>query len=295
MAGVVATLLGVAAHQVPAVSGLRVSAVSARTPAGVAPFYSTDWLRTHPAPALGEKAQAGIVVDLDSRRVLWAKDAYARRAPASLTKMMTAVVALDHATLDREVVVPEAAASVEPDVMGLSAGETVTVRDLMYGLFLDSGNDAAETLAQTLIPRERFVAEMNARAGRWGLRDTRFTNPTGLDDPGLRSSAYDLAVIAGHLELEHPELMQIAGVRERPIPASDKHKAFDPYSLNKLLWTYPGATGLKTGFTDDAGGCVVGTATRDNRRLVAVVLNSDVFFTDAARLLDYGFSTPRQP
>lgn len=259
-------------------------------PAAAQPYFSTSWLAAHPAPELGVTAQAGILVDLDTRQVLWARGEHARRAPASLTKLMTATVALDHAWLDRSVTVPDTAVGVEPDVMGLSAGEVVTVRELLYGLFLDSGNDAAETLAQTLLPRDRFLADMNARARAWGLRETSYSNPSGLDADGLRSSAYDLAVVAAHVEVEHPELMEIAGTRERSIPGTAQHKAFDPYNLNKLLWTYPGATGLKTGFTDDAGGCVIGTATRNGRHLVAVVLGSAIFFTDAARLLDYGFA-----
>lgn len=265
-------------------------AAAATTPA----YYGSTFLAAHPSPDLGLHAQAGIVVDLDAHRVLWAHAPDTPRAPASLTKMMTAMVALDHAALDRQVTVPTDATGVEPDVMGLSPGEVVTVRDLLYGLFLDSGNDAAETLAQTLVPRARFISEMNRKAAAWGLKNTHFSNPSGLDADGLAASPYDLAVIAGHLELDHPELMQIAGTKEMPIAATDGHKAFDPYSLNKLLWTYPGATGLKTGFTDNAGGCVVGTATRDGRHLIAVVMNSDIFFTDAGKMLDYGFSTPKQ-
>lgn len=254
-------------------------------------YYSTAWLASHPAPDLGVTAKAGILVDLDQRRVLWARSERTQRAPASLTKMVTAMVALDHTSLDHTVKVPDTAAGMEPDVMGLSAGEQVTVRDLMYGLFLDSGNDAAETLAQTILPRDRFLAAMNAKVAGWGLTDTHFTNPSGLDADGLHSTAYDLAVIAAHVELEHPELMEIAGTKDHPIPGTSQHKAFDPYSLNKLLWQYPGATGLKTGFTDNAGGCVAGTATRNGRHLVVIVLDSDIFFTDAEKLLDYGFST----
>jgi serine-type D-Ala-D-Ala carboxypeptidase (penicillin-binding protein 5/6) len=270
---------------------LRSNAAAAKTAGGA--YYRTDFLAAHPSPDLGLHAQAAVLVDLDRRQVLWEHDSRSPRAPASLTKMMTAIVALDHASLDREVTVPAEATGVEPDIMGLTAGEVVTVRDLLYGLFLDSGNDAAETLAQTLLPRARFIAEMNAKARAWGLQQTQFSNPSGLDAAGLASSPYDLAVIAGHLAVDHPELMEIAGTKEMPIAATDKHKAFDPYSLNKLLWIYPGATGLKTGFTDDAGGCVVGTATRDGRHLVAVVMNSDIFFTDAGKLLDYGFATPK--
>jgi D-alanyl-D-alanine carboxypeptidase (penicillin-binding protein 5/6) len=253
--------------------------------------FSRSWLYAHPAPALGLKAQSAILVDLDRRQVLWELDPASVRAPASLTKMMTAMIAVDHAGLDQLVTVPVAAAAVEPNHMGLSAGEQVPVRDVLYGLFLDSGNDAAETLAGALLPRARFLAEMNARAALLGLRETRFSNPTGLDDPGLHSSARDLAVLAAYLELHYPELKDIASTRQKWIPAAGWHGAYAPYNLNKLLWSYAGADGLKTGLTDDAGGCVAASATRGGRHLLAIVLHSDVFFTDAARLLDYGFAT----
>jgi D-alanyl-D-alanine carboxypeptidase (penicillin-binding protein 5/6) len=236
------------------------------------------------------KAQAAILVDLDTRSVLWARDARSRRAPASLTKMMTAIVAADAAPLDRTLQVPPEAAQMEPNVMGLSAGEVLTIRELLYGLFLNSGNDAAETLARAILPRDRFISAMNSKARQLQLSSTHFSNPSGLDEADLYSSAYDLAVVAGYLSRNYPQLAAIAGTREEPMPAAPTHKAFDPWNLNKMLWSYPGTTGLKTGLTDDAGGCVAVTATRNNRHLVAVVLHSDVFFSDAVHLLDYGFS-----
>ncbi|MEP7104985.1 MAG: D-alanyl-D-alanine carboxypeptidase family protein [Chloroflexota bacterium] len=257
-------------------------------------FYSAAWLTANPGPDLGLQAAAAVVADLDTHRLLWARDPATPRAPASLAKMVTAMVAVDLAGLDRTLTVPPEATGVEPNLMGLAPGDVVSVRELLYGLFLDSGNDAAEALGQAIVPRARFIADMNAKAGRWGLKGTTFANPSGLDDPGLRSTPYDLAVIAGHLATEYPALMEIAGTREHSIPATPQHRAYAPYNLNKMLATYPGSTGLKTGLTDDAGGCVVVTATRNGRRLVAVVMRSDIFFTDAARLLDYGFST-RQP
>ena len=284
------TLGLIAGHQrAPALARVAASVVAGRAPAA-APYYSG--FAPALGPDLGLAAEAAILVDLDARRVLWAKDAGSRRAPASLAKMMTAMVAVDLAGLDRRLTVPEEATGVVPNLMGLEPGDQVTVREVLYGLFLDSGNDAAETLGQAILPRARFIAEMNARARAWGLRDTAFSNPSGLDDAGLTTTPYDLAVIAGHLESGYPALMEIAGTRSQSIPATSAHHAYAPYSLNKLLWTYPGATGLKTGFTDDAGGCVVATATRGGRHLIAVVMHSDVFFTDAARLLDYGFSQP---
>ncbi len=264
--------------------------VSANSPKPVLAAYSTGWLDANSGPDLPIRAQSAIVVDLDSKKVVWARDPHSVRAPASLTKLITAMVAADLAPMGMEVTVPAEAAQIEPDVMGLSEGEVVTLETLFYGLFLDSGNDAAETLSRTLVPRDRFLQLMNQRAARLGMRDTHFSNPTGLDDPDLHASAYDLAVAAGELTAHYPKLAAIAATREQPIAGTAQHKAYDPYNLNKMLWTYPGATGLKTGFTDLAGGCVVVTATRDGRHLLAVVMNDDIFFTDAGKLLDYGWS-----
>ena len=252
--------------------------------------YDFTWVDAHPSPGLGVTAKAGILVDLDTHTVLWQRNAAAVRAPDSLTKMVTAMVALDAASPDTLLTVPKTATKVEPNWMDLVPGERVTVRDLLYGLFLVSGNDAAETLAQAIMPRPLFIALMNAKAHALGLHATSFSNPTGLDDPGLKSTAYDLAVIAGYLEKHYPLLVQVAGTQDRFIPATPTHKAYEPISLNKLLDQYPGATGLKTGLTDDAGGCLAGTATRGRHHLVSIVLGSDVFFSDSEALLDYGFS-----
>ena len=273
-------------------------AVSGEEPTGRAPappsppaFYG-DWIAGHPAPDLGLQAGSAILVDPDMKQVLWGYDAYSRRAPASLTKMVTVLVALDHVSLDHLINVAPEAAETSPDwtVMGLSAGEQLSVRELLYGIFLVSANDAAEALARGIEPRDQFIADMNAKAAALGLHDTHFSNPTGLDQPGPYSTAYDLAVIASQLMERYPEVMAIANTGAVDLPANESHKDFQLLTLNKLLlWGYPGATGLKTGYTYDAGGCVAGTAQRGNRRLVAIVLGSDLFFTDATKLLDYGF------
>lgn len=256
-----------------------------------------DWLALHPPPDLDVHAEGGIVVDLDTREVVWARDPHTARPPASLTKVLTAMVADDLATsLDRQVTVPAEATQVGSDstVMGLSPGEVVTVRELMYGLFLVSGNDAAETLARVFTSRDRFVQLMNERAAALDMRDSRFSNPSGLDDPGLRASPYDLAVAAVSVATRYPDLLAIAGVRDQDLPATDAHKAFFMHTLIKLVSVYPGATGLKSGYTDDAGYCLVGTASRGDRHLVVVLLHSDLALTvDAEHLLDYGFSQPR--
>jgi len=253
------------------------------------PAYGFRWVNAHPSPDLGITAAAGILVDLDTRTVLWERNPYAGRAPASLTKMVTAMVALDLASPDAQLTVKRSMTDVIPDTMGVFPGERVPLRDLLYGLFLDSGNDAAEVLAQGIVPRPLFLELMNRKARSLGLTGTTFANPTGLDDPGARSTAYDLAMIAGYLTTHYPLLTQIAATEDHYIPATAGHRAYEPLNLNKLLELYPGATGLKTGLTDDAGGCLAATATRGGHHLVAIILGSDVFFTDSEALLDYGF------
>ncbi|HMJ40382.1 MAG TPA: D-alanyl-D-alanine carboxypeptidase family protein [Verrucomicrobiae bacterium] len=254
--------------------------------------FSNYWLATHPQPDLPIHGQAAYLVDLDTRMVMWARDPETMRAPASLTKLMTAMVAVDNAgSLDRVVEVTKESTQVIPSVMGLSPGEKLTLRQLIAGLFLDSGNDAAEAIAQGIVPRDRFIRQMNQKAGAIGLTASHFTNPSGLDAPGHAMSAHDIAHVAAYLDKYYPELAAIAATKDIAIPATADHKAFYPHNMNRLIGTYPGATGLKTGLTDNAGGCMVATATRDGRHLVAVVLNATLHSTDdAAILLNYGFS-----
>jgi len=254
--------------------------------------FSNLWLASNPQPNLPIHGQAAYLVDLDSRLVLWQRDAETTRAPASLTKLVTAMVAVDDAgSLDYAVQVARAATQITPSVMGLSPGERLTVRQLLDGLFLDSGNDAAEALARGIVPRERFIRQMNQKAASIGLNASHFVNPSGLDAPGHGMSAHDLAHVAAYVGKYYPELAAIAATKDVAIAASSTHKAFYPHNLNRLLWTYPGATGLKTGLTDDAGGCMLATATRNGRHLIAVVLNATGFSTaDATVLLNYGFS-----
>lgn len=289
LSGVLLTSAAVSHHPATRAPTAR-TAPSSRPLAPARPAFDTAWLDRHPAPELGVAARAGVLIDLDGGQLLWARDDHTARAPASLTKLMTVLVAADLAPLSRVVTVPVEATQIEPDLMGLSAGDRVTLEDLYYGVFLDSGNDAAETLSRTLVLRARFISLMNQRAHKLGLAATYFSNPTGLDEPALTSSAYDLAVVARELVRTHPEVLPIAATRELWIAPTADHGGYSAVNLNKLLWTYPGATGLKTGQTDEAGGCVVATATRGGRHLLAVVMNSNVFFTDASRLLDYGFS-----
>jgi serine-type D-Ala-D-Ala carboxypeptidase (penicillin-binding protein 5/6) len=297
----VASPVSAAAHPTPSPAPAAAhtpAVVPSRPPAPAGPpaliSYSSSWVSAHPSPPVnGLQAASAVLIDLDKHQVLWAGSADQPRATASLAKIVTVLVALDLAPLQRVVAVPGTAVDNNPDhtTMGLNAGDQVTVRELLYGVFLVSGNDAAETLAQTLEPRAKFIADMNAKAAALGMRSSHFVNPTGLDAPGHGMSAHDLAHAAAYLETYYPDLATIAGTRSIAIAATSTHKAFYPQNLNRLVGTYPGATGLKTGLTDNAGGCMLATATRDGRHLIAVVMNDTGRSTeDAAALLDYGFS-----
>src|SRR3984893_17222251 len=238
------------------------------------PPYSWDyqWGADHPAigaPAV--RARTAVLVDIDNRHVLFSRLPHAPMAPASTAKLTTAMVALDHDDADATVTVPDEAVNVEPHLMGLSAGEQLTVRELLYGLMLDSGNDAAETLAATtMAKRQSFIRAMNLKAAALGLTDTHFVNPSGLDDGQQMTSAHDLALTAAYVYQHYPVIDEVVSTRQQTLPDSSLHKAFFPTNLNKMLWTFPGAIGFKTGLTDNAGQVFVGGAHRGNRTLVVV-------------------------
>src|SRR5207247_7173692 len=230
------------------------------------------------------KARAAIVLDLDSGKTLFALDAHGRFAPASLTKVMTALVALGMLRPDQVITVPASINQLPWDStrMGLRAGERLTVRELLYGLFLNSGNDAAITLSEAATPRATFIALMNARAAALGMTDTHFVNPIGLDDPAHYTSAADLARASWELIRRFPDVAAMAATPSLTLPATATHHAYALYNLNELVRKYPGATGLKTGWTGHAGGCLIATATRDGRHLMVVLLASPRIFDEAA-------------
>lgn len=262
----------------------------APTPAPVPPRPAAT-LRPIPVPAVD--AQEVALVNLDTGRFLWQRNARAAWAPASLTKIFTAMVATDLMGMNTLVTVPASIDQLPPDstVMGLTAGERLTVRELLYGVFLESGNDAAEALASAVTSRSTFIADMNLRALRLGLRTTHFVNPTGLDAAGHYSSADDLAMAARYLESHYPGLVTIAATPAIAIPATPTHKAFALVNLDKLLHTYPGAYGLKTGWTDAALGCLITTSSRAGHRLLAVLLGAPAgkAYDEMPKVLDYGF------
>jgi D-alanyl-D-alanine carboxypeptidase (penicillin-binding protein 5/6) len=236
------------------------------------------------------RARAGILLDLDTGAILWERSPHARRPEASLTKVMTALVALQHLGLDDTVTVPASITALPWDstLMGLRPGERVTVRELLYGLFLNSGNDAAVTLAQASGSQTAFVSELNAMAASLGMLDSHFVNPVGLDSPNHYTSAADLALAAQALLSRHPQAAAIASTRDVILPATAGHPAFALHNLNVLLRRDPDVTGLKTGWTGQAGGCLIVTAQRDGHHLLAVLLGSPDAFADGQALVAYG-------
>ncbi|MFB3739100.1 MAG: D-alanyl-D-alanine carboxypeptidase family protein [Candidatus Velamenicoccus archaeovorus] len=242
------------------------------------------------APEIG--AASAALVDLDSGQVLFEQDGHERRPIASLTKIMTALLVLrrtqpsDVVTVSEDAVEPVRAGIAQ---LGLRAGETITVEQLLYALLLQSANDAAVALADHVSGSvDAFVAAMNARARRLGLRDTRFASPNGLDDSGY-STALDLARLTRVVERD-PLFAQVVSTRFHEIPAPQGPPRV-VQNRNALLWLYPGAVGVKTGYTSAAGFCVVAAAEREGLRLVAVVLGEPGEpFSDAAELLDFGFA-----
>lgn len=241
-----------------------------------------------PAPSV--RAASAVLVGVGSRRVLWEKDGRVRRAPASTTKIMTALAVVERGGLDEMVTVSPRAAATSGSTVWLSAGETLSVRDLLYGLLLTSGNDAAVALAEHVAGSvDDFARLMNEEAGAIGATDTHFRNPHGLDEPGHYTTARDLALIAARA-LQEPLVARIVATKRATIawPGHEVDRALR--NKNRLLWEYEGADGVKTGFTDEAGKCLVASATRGGLHLVAVVMGSPDIWGDAAAILNYGFA-----
>lgn len=253
------------------------------------PFPSTLATPEDPGESPQLSAPAGALFDLGSGRLLLEVGARERRPIASVTKVMTAMVVMDHAAPRDIVTVTSTMAAQSGAALGLRPGERIAIRDLLYALLLQSANDAAVALAEHVAGGvERFVAMMNRRARELGLEDTRFASPNGLDDAGY-STAADLAVITVHA-LRHPTIARAVATRFRSIPAPEGEER-QVQNRNALLWLYPGAVGVKTGWTSAAGFCLVAAAERRGLRLGSVVLGApQEAFSDAVALLDHGFA-----
>ncbi len=231
-------------------------------------------------------AQAAYLIEANSGRVLYAKNEDARLPMASTTKIMTALLAVESGRLRETVTVPDEAAGTEGSSMYLKAGEKLPLEDLVYGLMLTSGNDAAVAIACFLDGSTRaFADHMNARAKEMGLNDTHFVTPNGLHDPDHYTTAKDLALL-GAAALENPFFAKIVRTQYRKTEGTNPHTL---KNKNRLLWEYEGGIGIKTGYTIAAGKCLVFAAERGELKLVGVVLNCPTMWNTAKSMLDAGF------
>ena len=241
------------------------------------------------APAVA--ADSGILVDLDTRSIIWERNPHLSHAPASTTKIVSTLVALVNFAPDRQVTITADALHQAGDetVMGIHAGETYTVADLLAGMLLISGNDAATALAVDSVGMDRFVAAMNAQIAALGLHDSHFTTPVGLDDPAQLSSAYDLAAVTTVAQEMFPQFRQLVSTIDMQLPATPGHPGFALHNLNRLLSLYPPAVGIKPGYTGNAGPCLVAEAVREGHHILGVLLGAPHLYSDMRMLLDWGF------
>lgn len=235
-------------------------------------------------------AGAAILMDWKTGTILYEKNAFQRRHPASTTKIMTAIIALEQGRLDDLVTVSRQAADVEGSSMGIAPGQVYRLEELLWGLLLRSGNDAAVAIAEHLASDvESFAGLMNKKAREIGAYSTTFRNPHGLTEPGHMTTAYDLALITKYALLNR-RFAEMVSTRQKSL--GPEGKGLDLYNTNQLLWLFEGADGVKTGTTSAAGACLVSSATRRNWRLIGVVLGSyrgSGRYDDTTRLLQWGY------
>lgn len=235
-------------------------------------------------PANAMSAENAIVLDALTGRVLFEKNADKQSLIASTTKIMTALIVCEQCNVLDRMRIPKEAVGIEGSSMYLKEGEVLTIQELLYGLMLSSGNDAAVALAiycgGTV---EGFAELMNDKAHILGLRETHFENPNGLDSPGHYSTARDLAKLAAYA-MKNPIFYKT--VSAKTVTVGERHLR----NHNKLLWQVTGADGVKTGYTRAAGRILVSSATRDGRRLICVTLNDPNDWADHSALLEEGFA-----
>lgn len=264
-----------------------------RRVAGVLAAVFLFWagVSTAKADSVSVSARSAVLFEPTSGTVLFQKDAHTPRAMASTTKLMTALLAAEAGDWDRLIDVTAPMVAVEGSSLGLRGGDRLTLRDLVSGLLLTSGNDAANVIAITLDGSlEAFAERMNQKAAALGMTASHFVTPSGLDGEGHAASAYDMALLAAAV-LQDEVLAAICASKTDTIRINDRTVTIKNH--NRLLSLYEGAIGMKTGFTKKAGRCLVSAARRDGVTLIAVTLNDGDDWNDHMALFDYGFSQMR--
>src|SRR3954467_4878032 len=252
-----------------------------------------------PVPA-DVSAEAWVVADLDSGDIVAARDPHGRHRPASIIKVLLPAQALGELPIHKVVAGTQDDANAEGTKVGVGENGFYSINDLLHGLLMHSGNDAAHALAVQLGGMDTAIQKINDLAGKLGGRDTRAATPSGLDGPGMSTSAYDLGLFYRYA-WQNAVFANVVATKTFDFPGhpnrdgGEDSPGYELENDNQLLYNYPGALGGKTGFTDDAGQTFVGAAERDGRRLVAVLLRGTrqpiAPWEQAAHLLDYGFAT----
>jgi serine-type D-Ala-D-Ala carboxypeptidase (penicillin-binding protein 5/6) len=238
-------------------------------------------------------AEAWLVADLDSGDIIAAKDPHGRHRPASIIKVLVATQALRDLPIHKVVAGTAEDAAAEGTRVGIGEGGHYSIGDILHGLLMHSGNDAAHALAMQLGGMDATLKKINDLASKLGGRDTRVATPSGLDGPGMSTSAYDIGLFYRYA-WQNPTFAEIVSTQKFDFPGRGD-AGYPIENDNQLLYNYPGAMGGKTGYTDDAGQTFVGAANHDGRRLVAVLMHGTrqpiAPWEQAAHLLDYGFAT----
>ncbi len=236
------------------------------------------------------RASSAILMDFTTGKVIFTKNSSERRAPASTTKIITALVALERGDLSRKITTSQNASKMDGSSIWLAPGEEHTLEELLYAVLLNSGNDASVAIAEGLAGSEdKFAAWMNEKAKTIGAKNTCFKNSNGLPESGHYSTAYDLALITRHA-LHNPVFAEIVKTKKKAIEWPGREYDRLMVNHNKLLWRYEFADGVKTGYTRQAGKCLVASATKNGQQLIAVVLNSKQMYEDSKELFEYGFN-----
>ncbi len=239
------------------------------------------------------KAEAAILIDADTGRVLWSKNGEERHFPASMTKMMTALLGISLLPPDANITISENAANTEDTPLHIAKGDVITSEELLRGMMMMSDNGAAVAVAEQIDGSTALFADrMNEKAAEIGMKDTHFANPNGLTDPNHYSTPHDMARLAQY-GMKNPVFRDFVRQKELQISwLSPAGKTILAENTNELLGNYEGITGIKTGWTKAAGGCLAASAERNGVHLIAVVMKSpteDERFADMRQILDYGF------
>ena len=242
------------------------------------------------ADELKISAKSAILVNADTGEVIYEKDAYTKRGMASTTKIMTSLLALESGELEKDVTVNQEDVRVEGTAVGLKAGDNISIRDLVYGMLLSSGNDCANACATAFCDtKDGFVRLMNEKAQSLGMLNTNFTNPSGLPDENHYSTAYDMALL-GVYAIKNPAFVTVCSSKSATISFGNPKHSYTIQNHNKLLTSLDGVFGLKTGFTKSSGRCLVSCCYRNSVTLVCVTLSAPDDWQDHKLLYDYGFS-----